>query len=93
MSLYKYNLTELNCPFFKIMFLDVYGAKYAAEPLCGSAFTVGFQTHDEQAVLHMNNVVFSLSANTSFTEQCGNLQFSKNPTNISFCSGAREPFL
>lgn len=75
------------------MFLDFFGAKYASEPPCGSTYIVGCWARDEQAVLRMNNVVFGLSASNLFTEQCGNLQITKNATNISFCLGAREPFL
>lgn len=49
--------------FCVIMFLDLFGAKYAVEPLYGSTYMVHCGAHDAQAVFLLNKVIFGVSAN------------------------------
>lgn len=51
------------------MFLDLFGAKYAVEPLYGSTHMVHCGAHDEQAAFLLNKVIFGVSAKAPFKEE------------------------
>lgn len=80
------------------MFLDLFGAKYAVEPLYGSTHTVHCGAHDEQAAFLLNKVIFGVSAKAPFKEErefttFQESQFSIKITETIYYRCTCEPFL